>query len=317
MTVDDRQPSAAFARSIERMHPVAGPRWLLGLPRLRRRLAQTWDLELGQWLPARGSCVTRASTPDGDQVVVKIPVIASDTLSEGATLGYWDGDGAPRLLGVDAPSGALLMQWVGGRPFVEEVDDRDALRRAGEFLRELHRPRRARHPQLPSLEDKLAPWRASRELAERSRPGRPSLDAATVRREAAVRAWLADGAGEARATVIHGDLHPRNLLARADGGLCAIDPHGVIGDPARDAASLALFFREDGDALTRLEALAELANVDRTRVVAHAYAIAVGAYRYRVAYGIPAGRAFLEATCRDLEGELPGLGPLHASGATR
>ena len=131
------------------------------------------------------------------------------------------------------------------------------------------------------------------------------LDEATLSREAAVRTWLADSVPGT--TVIHGDLHPRNLLVRRDGALCAIDPYGVVGDPSRDVASLGMFFREDGRALHRLDALAAFADADRARVAGYAYALAVGALRFRVAYDIAAGRAFLERVIGDLQRRLPGV----------
>lgn len=300
-TVRCEAPDAAFARSIARAHPSVGPSWLRDLGAVQRRLAAEWQLTSMDWLPARGSCVMRAATAAGTDVVVKIPVIAQDTVSERRALAYWDGDGAPRLLRSDARSGALLIAWVDGRAFVDEPDTRDTLRAAGDFLRALHRPKDASRPRLPTLEEKLAPWRRSREQAE----GSPLLDAATLRSEAAVRTWLAGSVPAT--TVIHGDLHPRNLLVRRDGALSAIDPYGIAGEPARDVASLGLFFREDARAPHRLDALAASTGADRDRVAGYAYALAVGALRFRVAYGIAAGRAFLEHVIGDLQRRLPGV----------
>jgi streptomycin 6-kinase len=40
--------------------------------------------------------------------------------------------------------------------------------------------------------------------------------------------------------VLHGDLHHDNILAAGDAGWLAIDPKGVIGDPAFEPASLLL-----------------------------------------------------------------------------
>jgi streptomycin 6-kinase len=203
-------------------------------------------------------------------------------------------------------SGALLMEWIDGRPFVEEHDTASTLRMAGDYLRRLHRPRPLARPCLPTLEEKLAPLRRSREEAERARQGAPILDEPTLRSEASVRAWLADPS-RPQTCVIHGDLHPRNLLVRGDGGLSAIDPYGLVDDPCRDAASLALFFREDRGAVARLEALADFAELERDRVYGHAYALAIGAYRFRVAYGVSTGRVFLERVIGELRRRLSWL----------
>ena len=299
--------SSEFVHGVRRAHPDAGQAWLDELPGLQHRLASLWSLRLRDWLPSRGSCVIRAVTVNDEPVVVKIPVIPSDTISERLVLEYWDGDAAARLLGADTASGALLVEWVQGRPFGEEVDAPRTLRRAGDYLRELHRRRHATPPSLPTLEQKLAPWRRSRERRETANGGASVLEASSPGREAAVRGWLADSADDGGGAVIHGDLHPRNLLVRPDASLVAIDPYGVRGDPARDAASLGLFFREDSRATRRLDALAESAELDPVRVAAHAYLLAVGAHRFRTAYDIPDGRRFLVDVIGDLERRLSGV----------
>ena len=38
--------------------------------------------------------------------------------------------------------------------------------------------------------------------------------------------------------VLHGDLHPQNLLWAQDRGWVAIDPHGLVGDPGYDVGPL-------------------------------------------------------------------------------
>jgi streptomycin 6-kinase len=264
-------------------------------------LAELWELSLEEWLPGgRGACVLNGVAASGERVVLKIPASPSDTRSERAALQYWDGDGAPRLLGADDESGALLVEWVDGRPFGHLADSHGSFRRAGAYLRRLRRPRPGVRAALPTLEEKLAPLRRSRERAEGGR-GASGLKESTIRREDAVRRWLADSTTKPDAVVLHGDLHAQNLLVRRDGALVAIDPYGVLGDPARDVACLALHFREDGKALDRIETLADYAEVSRERVLAHAYAIAVGAYRFRSAYGIADGRAFLQGVIGELE----------------
>jgi streptomycin 6-kinase len=299
MTRPREASRAQFAAAIERAHPDVGRTWLRDLPAVQARLAAQWDLKLTDWLPARGAHVQRAVTADGREAVLKIPVIAADTVSERRALAYWDGDAAARLIMGDGASGALLVEWVDGRPFAEEDDTPESLRRAGEFLRDLHRPRAASHRGFPTLEEKLAPLRRSREHLEGI--GGPRLDEPTHRAEAAALAWLAESATADETTVIHGDLHPRNVLVRPNGAPFAIDPYGVIGDRCRDAASLALFFREDDKALRRLETLADFAELPRSRVLAHAFALAVGSYRTRAAFGITAGRDFLENVACDLQ----------------
>jgi streptomycin 6-kinase len=75
------------------------------------------------------------------------------------------------------------------------------------------------------------------------------------------------------AVLVHGDLHLGNIL-RADDGPRAIDPHGLVGDPAYDFLQV---LRGDWNAVTaepnlgravdrRIAEFAEAADLDRDRV---------------------------------------------------
>ena len=93
---------------------------------------------------------------------------------------------------------------------------------------------------------------------------------------------------------MHGDVRPENVLVDAAGSARAIDPFGVSGERARDAAGLALWLREDEQAFSRVAAVADLTGLDRERVLAHAYLLAVGAWLFRTTYRSGRGRRALE-----------------------
>ena len=77
--------------------------------------------------------------------------------------------------------------------------------------------------------------------------------------------------------VLHGDLHHGNLLRGRDGWV-AIDPHGVVGDPAYDVGPLLLNpWGADVAHLARhrLEVLATVLGLDRERLQAWGFVRAV------------------------------------------
>jgi streptomycin 6-kinase len=67
--------------------------------------------------------------------------------------------------------------------------------------------------------------------------------------------------------LLHGDLHPGNVLVSED-GLVAIDPRPCAGDPAYDAADWVLFRAAPGSWRRRAEALGAAVGVGGDRVMA-------------------------------------------------
>ena len=85
--------------------------------------------------------------------------------------------------------------------------------------------------------------------------------------------------------VLHGDLHPQNLLWAQDRGWVAIDPHGVVGDPGYDVGPLLINpWNADPVALLdrRLPLLAQLLGMTVERVAAWGLVRAVLAEAWHV-----------------------------------
>lgn len=85
--------------------------------------------------------------------------------------------------------------------------------------------------------------------------------------------------------VLHGDLHPGNLLRSAERGWVAVDPHGLVGDPGYDVGPW-LINPWEADAARlldrRLGQLAELLPVSRERLAAWGLVRAVLAEAWHV-----------------------------------
>jgi len=85
--------------------------------------------------------------------------------------------------------------------------------------------------------------------------------------------------------VLHGDLHPQNLLWARDRGWVAIDPHGLVGDPGYDVGPLLINpWNADPVALLdrRLPALAQQLGMPAERVAAWGLVRAVLAEAWHV-----------------------------------
>ena len=302
-----------LASGVLELYPVEGPRWLDALEATQRKLASMWQIELGRWLPgSRTGCVRRVVTSTGAPAVLKVPVVPGDTSAELRVLRYWGGHGAPRVLQADDATGALLLEYVKGRRVADVALSPPTLTRLGEYLSRLHADKGTVPPKLPTMDERLSPLRGDLARRECTCEQMARANAALVRCEEAVRKWLRSTAPESGCqTVIHGDLHARNLLLTPDNGFAAIDPYGLRGEPARDIGVLAASISGRPASLRRrLDILASECAVDAVRAAAHAYTFALGAIRFRRVYGAARDTAQLMNVAEELTPLLTAAGAL-------
>jgi streptomycin 6-kinase len=194
--------------------------------------AERWQLtDVMPLADTHGSLVYRARQPDGHSVVVKL--LKPRGMAEIAGMDYlvWrGGSGAVRLIA--RQGNACLLEDAGTRD-LERVRRLDGDAAAADIfatvMDELHRP-----SPLPAPEG-LVPLRRHFAGLLDEQVAMPAVHLADI-------AWATDIANEllARQTGVmplHGDLHHENILADEQGRWRAIDPHGLIGDPAYDAAN--------------------------------------------------------------------------------
>lgn len=243
--------------------------WEASLPARVTALAARWSLGAVALL-ARGGTGTRlyaAAGPEGP-CVLKLNLPGQAVQAEADALAGFAGRGAVRLLAADPAEGALLLERLSpGTPLATLEDDDAATRIAGGMMAALRRP-------VPpgALLAEAAGWVRLLDRARRAAwpLPRPALDRAA--------ALFRDLAASAPAPVLlHGDLHHGNILA--DGVTWrAVDPRGLAGDPAFEAA--ALLRNPPGSprvarAPRRLAILAETAGLDPARMAGWGYACAV------------------------------------------
>jgi streptomycin 6-kinase len=222
--------------------------------------------------------------PDADggrrPVVVKVADARADEGLAWAALRHFDGRGAVRLL-AHADGASLLERAVPGRLLSELVrDGRDdeATAILCDIAAALHRPAvPAAGIGFPTVAD----W--GRGFDRYRRWGDAAVPPALVDRAAAVFEELA--ASQEAPRLLHGDLHHFNVLHDAGRGWLAIDPKGVIGEPAYEFGALLRNPWGDGFDRTacaapgvvdrRSRLIAKRLGLDRRRVLAWGYAQAV------------------------------------------
>lgn len=276
-------PSAAvpplLARNVVDTWGTDGRRWLADLPALVAGIARDWQLDVGATYPLSYHWVAAATRADGSPAVLKLGLPQPGHLAvEAATLRFFDGHGAVRLLAHDPVRGALLLERAEpGTPLRTLVPHRDEQATATfvDMMRRLHRPAPAGCP-LPDL----AEYGAGFADHLRVHPGDRPLPRHLVQRAARLFDDLC--ASATGRVVLHGDLHHDNVLRAQREPWLAIDPHGLVGDRGYETAAL-LYNpgpqrRDDGLVAlvpARVEQLADGLRLPVERVVAWGFVQAV------------------------------------------
>jgi streptomycin 6-kinase len=207
---------------------------------------------------------------DGTEAILKMGVPNPELTTEIEALSAFGGRGAVRLLAVDRARGALLLERLRpGAPLWSVPDDEEATRIAARLMRQLWRPVPGEHP-FPTTRR----WALGFDrMRARFQGGTGPLPAAlTGRAEALFRDLLAS-AGEP--VLLHGDLHHDNILSARRRPWLAIDPKGVVGEPAYETGALLrnpvgrLLGEPDpaGIIARRVEILAAKLDMDRHRLL--------------------------------------------------
>jgi streptomycin 6-kinase len=223
--------NAQLARTVEEFADD-GRAWLDALPSTLERLKQQWSLTVDGPGPD-GSCsyLLAVRRADGEPAMLKVSVPHREAEREPDALREWDGDGAVRLLELDA-SGAMLLERVVPGTRLASHDDPDGISRiGGALLRRLQKPVADGHS-FEMLRDVCAEWAAN--ARERIRTIGSREDIPIVEEGAEL---LESLPGEEKECVLlHGDYHHWNVLASTREPWLAIDAKPMVGDPVFDSA---------------------------------------------------------------------------------
>ena len=218
------------------LHGEVGRLWLDGLPALVEECAARWSLKVGApFAPLSYNYAAPAEDPGGEKLVLKLGVPVPELLSEMEALSVFAGRGAARLLGSDAGRGALLLERLEpGTPLVAlcEVDDGAATAAAASVMRGLWRAAPEGHS-FPTAAD----WgRGFGRCRARFGGGTGPFPRRLFEEGESLFAELL--ASSAAPVLLHGDLHHGNILNAAREPWLAIDPKGLVGEPAYEVGAL-------------------------------------------------------------------------------
>ncbi len=220
-----------FARLTAEVHGAAGVAWLAALPALLADCERRWGLRVGPPFALSYNYVAPAVRADGTEVVLKLGVPHRELLSEIAALQVYAGRGSVQLLAADAARGILLLERLQpGTPLVELGDDA-ATAIAAAVMRDLGQPVPAQHA-FRTVSD----WAAGLgKLRRRFGGGSGPLPARLVGLAEGLFAELLPS--QAAPVVLHGDLHHWNIVAAQRQPWLALDPKGILGEPAYEVGA--------------------------------------------------------------------------------
>ena len=225
-----------FERATVAQHGEAGRVWLSRLPDLVGRCAARWSLKVGPPFPALSfNYAAPAEGAGGERLVLKVGVPVAELLSETEALRLFDGRGAARLVDAEAEWGALLLERLEpGTRLVAlcEEDDAAATGAAALVMKRLWRPVPAAHA-FPTAAD----WGGGlHRLREHFGGGTGPFPRRLVEEAESLFDELLGSADEPAVT--HGDLHHGNVLRAAREPWLAIDPKGLVAEPAYEVGAL-------------------------------------------------------------------------------
>jgi streptomycin 6-kinase len=266
LVLDDQ----ARARLVDRFGPAVVS-WCDALPDLITELATRWGLRLRSSVPGGTGRTLLAEDVSGRFVVLKVTPERAIAETEAAALRAW----APctrvvELLDADTAAGAILLEGLSPATPLAERGVRFPVPEIVELLRQLGA---APVPVagFPTLTERLA---MIFDLFARRAEGiglEPSVLSCS-------RAAAMELAGSGPVRLLHGDLHPHNVLdAGPARGATAIDPRPCFGDPAIDAADWAMVPPTHGGSLGEgVSALASaMPELDSERLTAWCRSLAV------------------------------------------
>lgn len=231
-------------------------------------LVDTWMLELDEVLPGGYNSLVLACRADGRQAVLKLSLDRDGIVAEARALRHWGPDAAVAVLDVSADASALLLERLVPGALADGVTE--ATGDAGQLLSGLHAAKpapedfRTLAEQYADVSERLAGmWALSPDILRREQ-----VDRAAAQFRDLTAAPVPGGL-----VLLHGDPVPANFLLGSRGHR-AIDPRPVVGDPAFDAAFWALFAESGDDVIAKAEALASALELDGSRVLRWARAIA-------------------------------------------
>lgn len=223
-----------LASNIIDLFGKSGAKWLAQLPSIVALCEQRWALTTQAPLQSASyNYLVPAVRADGTPVMLKIGFPDPEIYSEIDALQEYGGRGAVQLLDVDRQNAALLLEALcPGLPLSNVPDDSAATRIAASVMRRLWHAVGRDH-----AFRSVADWARGLERLRRHFGGQVGpLPERLVEKAEGLFAELLHSSGEQ--VLLHGDLHHGNIVSAEREPWLSIDPKGIVGEPAYDAATL-------------------------------------------------------------------------------
>jgi streptomycin 6-kinase len=225
--------SEDFSKRIQATFGDAGADWIRCLPDFLERVQERWSLTIQPpFEPLSYNYVAPARRADGSEIVVKAGVPNKELYMEIDALSHFDGGGTVRLLEADPQWGVLLLErLMPGEALVNFEDDDWTTAIAAHVMHQLWKPPPEQH-RFPSISDWAKGFIRLRDTFGGGTGPFPRklLEAA----ESLYIDLIATGSDD---VLLHGDLHHWNILSAQREPWLAVDPKGVIGEPAYEVGA--------------------------------------------------------------------------------
>lgn len=230
-----------FTRLMIELFGEEGRAWLDCLPAHLAICEERWNLTIGApFSNLSFNYVAPAVRADGTQVILKTGLTDEFPLQPEA-LRYFDGHGMARLLAYDEQNKTMLLERLKpGKSLRTVKNDEVAISAATEVMHKLWRPLPPQHYPFPTVSDYGKGFARIREMYA---GGTGPLPYAMFDKAEKLYAELSLSMAEP--VLLHGDLHQDNILSAEREPWLAIDPKGVVGEPAFEAGALLRNFWPD------------------------------------------------------------------------
>jgi streptomycin 6-kinase len=224
-----------LARNNIDVYGQQGTEWVEKLPAIIEECARRWSLEVDAPFPGLSyNYAAPARRADGTPAVLKVGFPSRELKTEIEALRVYDGRGVVQLYEADFAVGAMLLEHIRpGTQLRTLQDDQQATSIAAEVMRKLWQPAPEVHS-FPSVAD----WagRGMRLLREQfGGTTGPFPERLVVMAERLFNELLDT---MEPSVILHGDLQHYNILAAERQPWLAIDPKGVVGEPAYEVGAL-------------------------------------------------------------------------------
>lgn len=223
-----------FAQKIRTMYGESGEEWLESLPDSIAFYEQRWSIRVVEPVEDLSyNYIAPAVRDGGEQVVLKLGYPNQELITEIDALLLYEGQGAVRLLDADRERGALLLEkLVPGDMLLTIRDDAAATRIAARVMRDLWKPAPTGHnfPTVYRWAKGIERLRVYYGGGTGPLPERLVAEAERLFPELLLTMEAP--------VLLHGDLHHENILRASRQPWLAIDPKGVIGEPAYETGAL-------------------------------------------------------------------------------